>query len=390
MFKPLTWGWKNFLPSATLFSMRSTSSVANSSLKLVNKVAVVTGSTNGSKEVRSHRTDATPLYHFGSSYYPQGRYEVSFSELRGGIHLELEDKKYSKKGLSPRVNCHILSIFAYRIGFSIARRLAQDGAHVIISSRKQQNVDKAVDTLQREGLSVVGTVCHVGKAEDRERLVATALKHCGGVDFLVCTAGVNPFVGSTLGSSEQVWDKILSVNVKAPALLLSQLLPHMENRGQGSVVLVSSIAAYVPHAKLGAYNVSKTALLGLTKTLAVELAPKNIRVNCLVPGFIKTDFSQVVSTEKSFCSYTTGFWVLQQSQNQSYVESKPRVLQKSFHNPRTPSYSWESVTSFTHLLSPCRVGKPEECAGLVSFLCSPDASYITGENIVIAGFSPRL
>uniref|UniRef100_A0A8C6ETG2 Dehydrogenase/reductase 2 n=1 Tax=Marmota marmota marmota TaxID=9994 RepID=A0A8C6ETG2_MARMA len=193
MFKPLTWGWKNFLPSATLFSMRSTSSVANSSLKLVNKVAVVTGSTNG-------------------------------------------------------------------IGFSIARRLAQDGAHVIISSRKQQNVDKAVDTLQREGLSVVGTVCHVGKAEDRERLVATALKHCGGVDFLVCTAGVNPFVGSTLGSSEQVWDK----------------------------------------------------------------------------------------------------------------------------------YSWESVTSFTHLLSPCRVGKPEECAGLVSFLCSPDASYITGENIVIAGFSPRL
>uniref|UniRef100_A0A8D2AN19 Dehydrogenase/reductase 2 n=1 Tax=Sciurus vulgaris TaxID=55149 RepID=A0A8D2AN19_SCIVU len=83
-----------------------------------------------------------------------------------------------------------------------------------------------------------------------------ALEHCGGVDFLVCTAGVNPFVGSTLGSSEQVWDK-----------------------------------------RLGAYNVSKTALLGLTKTLAVELAPKNIRVNCLVPGFIKTDFSQVVSTE---------------------------------------------------------------------------------------------
>ncbi|XP_026261919.1 dehydrogenase/reductase SDR family member 2, mitochondrial-like [Urocitellus parryii] len=288
MFRPLTWGWKSFLPSATLLSMRSISSVANSSLKLVNKVAVVTGSTNG-------------------------------------------------------------------IGFSIARRLAQDGAHVIISSRKQQNVDQVVDILQREGLSVAGTVCHVGKAEDRERLVATALKHCGGVDFLVCTAGVNPLVGSTLGSSEQVWDKILSVNVKAPALLLSQLLPHMENRGQGSVVLVSSIAAYVPFAKLGAYNVSKTALLGLTKTLAVELAPKNIRVNCLVPGLIKTDFSRVVSTEKSFFEY-----------------------------------SWESVTSFTHLLSPCRVGKPEDCAGLVSFLCSPDASYITGENIVVAGFSTHL
>uniref|UniRef100_A0A8C8W736 Dehydrogenase/reductase SDR family member 4-like n=1 Tax=Peromyscus maniculatus bairdii TaxID=230844 RepID=A0A8C8W736_PERMB len=78
--------------------------------------------------------------------------------------------------------------------------------------------------------------------------------HSGGVDFLVCNAGVNPLVGSTLGASEQVWDK------------------------------------------LGAYNVSKTALLGLTRTLALELAPKNIRVNCLVPGVIKTDFSKVVRT----------------------------------------------------------------------------------------------
>ncbi|NP_001264018.1 dehydrogenase/reductase member 2-like [Oryctolagus cuniculus] len=233
------------------------------------------------------------------------------------------------------------------IGLAIARRLAQDGAHVVISSRKQQNVDRAVAALQGEGLSVTGTVCHVGKAEDRERLVARALEHCGGVDFLVCTAGVNPLVGSTLGSSEQVWDKILNINVKAPALLLSQLLPHMEKRGQGSVVLVSSISAYVSLARLGAYNVSKTALLGLTKTLAVELAPKNIRVNCLVPGIIKTPFSQVV---------------------------------------RTTGSSW----SQPHLVFPRRKGQPEDCAGLVSFLCSPDASYISGENIVVAGFSPHL
>ncbi|MBZ3881324.1 Dehydrogenase/reductase SDR family member 2, mitochondrial [Sciurus carolinensis] len=239
-------------------------------------------------------------------------------------------------------------LVATGIGFNIARRLAQDGAHVVISSRKQQNVDQAVNTLQGEGLSVTGTMCHVGKAEDRERLVSTALEHCGGVDFLVCTAGVNPFVGSTLGSSEQVWDKILSVNVKAPALLLSQLLPHMENRGQGSVVLVSSAAAYVPYARLGAYNVSKTALLGLTKTLAVELAPKNIRVNCLVPGFIKTDFSQVLTEDPDLEEYLKKLFGIQ------------------------------------------RVGKPEDCAGLVSFLCSPDASYITGENIVVAGCSPHL
>ncbi|XP_038165841.1 dehydrogenase/reductase SDR family member 2, mitochondrial-like [Arvicola amphibius] len=284
MFRPLIQGWKRLPAPVSVLSVRSTSNGSNCRLTLANKVAVVTGSTNG-------------------------------------------------------------------IGFSIARRLAQDGAHVVISSRKQQNVDRAVATLKEEGLSVTGTVCHVGKAEDREQLVATALESCGGVDFLVCVAGVNPLVGSTLRSSEQIWDKILGVNVKAPALLLSQLLPHMENRGQGSVVLVSSIAAYIPFPKLGVYNVSKTALLGLTKTLAVELAPKNIRVNCLAPGVINTDFGRVVRT-------------------------KGKKLRTSVFQPP--------------LLSPYRVGQPEDCAGIVSFLCSPEASYITGENIAVAGWSPHL
>nr|XP_021506039.1 dehydrogenase/reductase SDR family member 4-like isoform X2 [Meriones unguiculatus] len=196
------------------------------------------------------------------------------------------------------------------IGFAIARRLAQDGAHVVISSRKQENVNQAVAMLQGEGLSVTGTVCHVGNAEDRQHLVTT----------------------------------ILDVNVKSPALLLSQLLPHMEKRGGGSVVLVSSAVAYVPVPKLGVYNTSKTALLGLCKSLAVELAPKGIRVNCLAPGIIKTDFS----------------------------------LRSSSVHSVTPSF-----LSF-------RLGEPEECAGLVSFLCSSDASYITGENITVAGFSPKL
>ncbi|MEJ1280306.1 hypothetical protein NN561_011249 [Cricetulus griseus] len=291
MFRTLIQGWKRLPSPVASLSVRSTSNEANYRPKLANKVAVVTGSTNG-------------------------------------------------------------------IGFSIAQRLARDGAHVVLSSRKQQNVDCAVAMLKAEGLSVTGTVCHVGKAEDREQLVATALEHCGGVDFLVCVAGVNPLVGSTLKSSEQIWDKILSVNVKAPALLLSQLLPHMENRGQGSVVLVSSVTAYVPipvsitvcgsSQRLGVYNVSKTALLGLTKTLAVELAPKNIRVNCLVPGIINTDFGRVLTEDSAFEEHLKYFYGIQ------------------------------------------RVGQPEDCAGLVSFLCSPEASYITGENIAVAGWSPHL
>uniref|UniRef100_A0A2K5P6N1 Dehydrogenase/reductase 4 n=1 Tax=Cercocebus atys TaxID=9531 RepID=A0A2K5P6N1_CERAT len=146
------------------------------------------------------------------------------------------------------------------IGFAIARRLAQDGAHVVVSSRKQQNVDQAVATLQGEGLSVTGTVCHVGKAEDRERLVATAVKLHGGIDILVSNAAVNPFFGSLMDMTEEVWDKLWMDKEK-------------EER--------------------------------MKETLQIR-----------------------------------------------------------------------------------RLGEPEDCAGIVSFLCSEDASYITGETVVVGGGTP--
>ncbi|XP_007447920.1 PREDICTED: dehydrogenase/reductase SDR family member 4-like isoform X4 [Lipotes vexillifer] len=146
------------------------------------------------------------------------------------------------------------------IGFAIARRLAQDGAHVVVSSRKQQNVDRAVATLHGEGLSVTGTVCHVGKGEDRERLVATAVNLHGGVDILVSNAAVMPFFGNLMDVTEEVWDKL---------------------------------------------------------------------------------------------------W-----DDQERLESLKATMQIK------------------------RIGKPEDCAGIVSFLCSEDASYITGETVVVAGGMP--
>ncbi|XP_058149676.1 dehydrogenase/reductase SDR family member 4 isoform X1 [Dasypus novemcinctus] len=232
------------------------------------------------------------------------------------------------------------------IGLAIAQRLAQDGAHVVVSSRKQQNVDRTVAALQGEGLSVTGTVCHVGKAEDRKHLVATALKLHGGIDILVSNAAVNPFFGSLMDVTEEVWDKILDINVKATFLLIKEVVPEMEKRGGGSVVIVSSVAGYSPFPGLGPYNVSKTALLGLTKNLAVELAPRNIRVNSLAPGLIKTNFSSVL-------------WV---------DEARKKSIQETMRIRR--------------------LGKPEECAGIVSFLCSEDASYITGETVVVGGGTP--
>ncbi|XP_043539234.1 dehydrogenase/reductase SDR family member 4-like [Chiloscyllium plagiosum] len=229
------------------------------------------------------------------------------------------------------------------IGLAIARRLARDGAQVVISSRKKESVCNAVGQLQAEGLSVSGTVCHVGKREDCEALVSETLKRHGAIDILVSNAAANPFAGKALDCSEEAWDKTFEINVKAAFRLSKLVVPYMEQRGGGSIVLVSSAAGYQPFATIGPYSVSKTALLGLTKVLATEVAPANIRVNCLAPGIIKTKFSSALWSDDS----------LRQ-------ESEGTIAMR-------------------------RIGEPEECAGTVSFLCSQDAAYITGETIVVAG-----
>ncbi|XP_067325661.1 dehydrogenase/reductase SDR family member 4-like [Anolis sagrei] len=238
------------------------------------------------------------------------------------------------------------------IGFAIARRLAQDGAHVVLSSRKQANVDRAVAELRTENLGVSGLVCHVGKSEDRQRLIETALERHGGIDILVSNAAVNPYSGPILDTPGEVWDKILDVNIKAAAMLVQSVVPHMEKRGGGAIVLVSSIGAYSPLSFSGAYMVSKTALLGLMRNFVPELKSRKIRINCLAPGLIETKFSTVVSSRS---------WRKELRKDQATLE---KIMES---------------------MGIQRVGQPSDCSGIVSFLCSPDADYITGETIVVAG-----
>ncbi|XP_063951325.1 dehydrogenase/reductase SDR family member 4-like [Lytechinus pictus] len=232
------------------------------------------------------------------------------------------------------------------IGYAIAKRLGEEGAHVVISSRKQANVDKALKSLKEANLSVSGLVCHVGKESDRAKLIEMAVKENGGLDILVSNAAANPFFGKILDCDDKSWDKIFEINVKSAFLLVKESVPHMVSRGGGSVVLVSSIAGYMPFELLGPYSVSKTALLGLTKALTPQLTEMNIRVNCVAPGLIKTNFSAALfATEES---------------------TKLALSQIPMK----------------------RAGTPDEIAGIVSFLASDDASYITGENMLVAGGSP--
>ncbi|XP_064406483.1 dehydrogenase/reductase SDR family member 4-like [Halichondria panicea] len=235
----------------------------------------------------------------------------------------------------------VLTASTSGIGYSIAKKLAMDGAKVMLSSRKSDNVERAVKQLRSEceGVSVEGVVCHVGKDDHRKNLIKETVSKFGRLDILVSNAAVNPMTEGTLMTSESAWDKIFEVNVKAAALLVKEAHPHLVASGSGAVVFVSSAAGYVPNPFLGAYSASKSALLGLTKALAEELAPDNIRVNCIAPAL----FSNM-----SVC-----------------VIWKDPLVQE-IQKRRNPTW---------------RIGETDECAGAVAFLCSDEASYITGETI---------
>ncbi|XP_068163744.1 dehydrogenase/reductase SDR family member 4-like [Antennarius striatus] len=235
------------------------------------------------------------------------------------------------------------------IGLAAAQALGQRGAHVVVSSRSQANVDKAVALLQNQNIRVTGTTCNVGKGEDREKLVQLTLDQCGGIDILVSNVAVNVFFGNTMDTTEEMWDETLSTNVTSGFLMTKLVVPHMVKRGGGSIVFVSSITGYQPIRGLGPYCVSKSALLGLTKVLAPELAPSNIRVNGVAPGVIRTQFSSPLWENEDF------------------------------------------MNGFKKRLSIKRAGETEEIGSVISFLCSEEASFITGETIEASGgFNCRL
>ncbi|XP_055603445.1 dehydrogenase/reductase SDR family member 4 [Uranotaenia lowii] len=233
------------------------------------------------------------------------------------------------------------------IGFAIAERLGQEGAKVVVSSRKEKNVAGAVVQLAKAGVDVIGVKCHVGNAEDRKALFEKAVERYGGIDILVSNAAVNPEVGAVLDASEQAWDKIFEVNVKCSFLLAKEVLPYIRKRGGGgSIVFVSSIAGFQPFSLLGAYSVSKTALFGLTKAASQDLACENIRVNCIAPGIVKTKFAAALHESES---------------------ARDQALEK---------------------IPMGRFAQSHEIAGVCAFLVSDDASYITGETIVASGGMP--
>ncbi|KAF3429060.1 hypothetical protein E2986_01645 [Frieseomelitta varia] len=228
------------------------------------------------------------------------------------------------------------------IGFGIAKRLGEEGAKVMISSRKETNVKKALEQLKSKGLNVCGTICNVGKSEDRKNLLEKTKQEFGGLDILVSNAGINPAATTFFETSEEVWDKIFDINVKSTFLLIQESLPLLRKSKSPSIIIISSIAGYMSFPFLGAYCVSKTALLGLNQVAAETLAPEGIRVNCIGPGIIKTKLSKML-------------------------------------------YEGEIADTMLSTIPMQRFGEPDDIAKVAAFLASDDASYITGETIVATG-----
>lgn len=243
-----------------------------------------------------------------------------------------------KKRLEGKVA--IVTASTQGIGLAIAERFAGEGAAVVISSRRQKNVDAAVENLRSKGLEVFGVVCHVSNQQQRKQLIETTVQRYGKIDIVVSNAAVNPTVDTILNTQESVLDKLWEINVKASILLIQAAAPFLNNGS--SIIFISSIAGYSPPQALAMYGVTKTTLLGLTKALANEMSPET-RVNCIAPGFVPTNFADFLVKDETI---------------RRNLEEKTMLK---------------------------RLGRAEDMAAAAAFLASDDASYITGETIVVAG-----
>ncbi len=231
------------------------------------------------------------------------------------------------------------------IGRAVAERLAEHGAKVVISSRKSgpcEEVAAAINATYGAGRAIA-VAANISSKDDLANLVARTMEAFGRVDVLVCNAASNPYYGPLGGISDDQFRKILDNNVISNHWLIQMVVPQMIERKDGSIIIVSSIGGLRGSPVIGAYNISKAADLQLARNLAIEYGPHNIRVNCIAPGLIRTDFARAL-------------W------------ENPETLER--YNSTTPLR---------------RIGEPDEIAGVAVMLASKAGSFITGQGIVADG-----
>ncbi len=231
------------------------------------------------------------------------------------------------------------------IGKASAFACAEQGAKVVISSRKQDACDAVaaeINTRFGEG-TAIAVAANISDKRGLQALVDATRAAFGRIDCLVCNAASNPYYGPQEGIADEQFRKILDNNILSNHWLITMVAPEMKARGEGSVVIVSSIGGLRGSTVIGAYNISKAADMQLARNLAHEYGRHGIRVNCIAPGLIRTDFAKAL-------------W-----------EDEAAVAER---NRTTPLR---------------RIGEPEEIAGAVVYLASPASAFMTGQVLVIDG-----
>jgi NAD(P)-dependent dehydrogenase (short-subunit alcohol dehydrogenase family) len=229
------------------------------------------------------------------------------------------------------------------LGKTIALTLAAAGADVGLCGRRQDAAEAAAAEIgAATGRKTAGIGADVARKDEVDRLVARVRRDLGPVDVLVACAGIN-IRKDTATLTEADWDSVMDINVKGSFLVAQAVLPEMCRRKWGRIVLLGSMLSFVSIPGRAAYAASKTALLGLARTLALEGAPHGVCVNAVCPGPFRTEMNRALWADED--------------KSRAFIE-------------RLPVGRW---------------AEPEELRGLVLYLCSPACSFMTGASLVIDG-----
>jgi len=231
------------------------------------------------------------------------------------------------------------------IGRAIAEAMADQGAKVTISSRKPgpcQEVAAGINDKHGDG-TAIAVPANISSKDELQAMVDATNKAFGKVDVVVCNAAANPYYGPMEGITDEQFEKVLQNNIISNHWLIQMCMPQMRERKDGAIILVSSIGGLRGSPIIGAYNISKAADFQLARNLATEYGKDNIRVNCIAPGLIRTDFARAL-------------W------------EDPKNLKAALSG--TPM---------------ARIGEPEEIAGAACYLASKAGSYMTGQMMVVDG-----
>jgi NAD(P)-dependent dehydrogenase (short-subunit alcohol dehydrogenase family) len=229
------------------------------------------------------------------------------------------------------------------IGKAIALRMAEHGARIVVSSRKQEPCEAVASEIKARGGEAVVKTCNINAKEALQDLVDFTNKTWGKIDILVSNAALNVHFGKTLSVTDDQYEKIMGANVRSNFWLCNMVAPQMAKRKDGVIVIISSVGGLRGSDQLPIYAISKAADMQMARNLAVEWGPQNVRVNCIAPGLVKTDFAKALWDNPDIYNKTVAQYPLR------------------------------------------RIAEPDEIAGCAVMLAGKAGSFITGQTIVIDG-----